>query len=372
MNYTVLSRGEGDVLERGFPMTTNAYVRAWVKVSSGFQYASNATKLSYSPRYVEQTTPSCLIYTESGVGGRIYLLCQGAPNPSDPNLGGIRYLSPSHAKLSTEWNCVEWQVDYGTPGSANGAMRLWWNDQLVIDGSNLLMVTSQAGHSYAVTQYLERGLGQIWWDDFAVGNTRQGCGGTVPVQPQAPAAPTSLVATSKSVSQVNLSWKDNSNNERAFEIERKVSATGTWGKIAEAGANVSTYSATGLSAGRTYWFRVRAVSADGLTSSYSNEVTATTTTAINGHVFTSKFMTGAQDRVGVEAEPNRIFFRLPIQGAYSLSVFDPSGRQVWRNSGNSDFGIAEWKHGGVIREGVYIALVKHGSKTVSSQFCIVK
>ncbi len=95
--------------------------------------------------------------------------------------------------------------------------------------------------------------------------------------PTAPAAPSDLVGSAASASQVNLFWRDNSNNETGFQIERKTGSLGTWSQIATVGTGTSSYQVTGLSAGTTYYFRVRATNTAG-NSGYSNEISQTTPT----------------------------------------------------------------------------------------------
>jgi hypothetical protein len=90
-----------------------------------------------------------------------------------------------------------------------------------------------------------------------------------------PTAPSNLTATAASSTQVNLVWKDNSSNETGFKIERKTGSNGTWAQIATVAANALSYSNTGLSAGTTYLYRVRATNTAG-DSAYSNEVSVTT------------------------------------------------------------------------------------------------
>ena len=90
-----------------------------------------------------------------------------------------------------------------------------------------------------------------------------------------PAAPTTLTATAASTSQVNLAWTDNAINETGYVIQRKTGPAGTWTQVATVGANVTSYASTGLSAATQYFFRVRAVNADG-NSSNSAEVGVTT------------------------------------------------------------------------------------------------
>jgi Bacterial Ig domain/Fibronectin type III domain len=89
-----------------------------------------------------------------------------------------------------------------------------------------------------------------------------------------PAAPTALAATVISRSQINLAWTDNSITETGFMIERSANGT-SWTQIATVGANVRTYSSTGLSANKTYYYRVRAYNAVGY-SPYSNTASAKT------------------------------------------------------------------------------------------------
>jgi hypothetical protein len=83
---------------------------------------------------------------------------------------------------------------------------------------------------------------------------------------------------SVSSSQINLNWTDQSNNETGFQIERKTGVGGTYSQIGTVGANVTTYSDTGLTAGTTFVYRVRSFNA-GWNSSYSNDVIATTPTS---------------------------------------------------------------------------------------------
>jgi len=91
-----------------------------------------------------------------------------------------------------------------------------------------------------------------------------------------PAAPSNLVATAVSSSQINLAWQDNSTNEVGFKIERKTGVGGTYAQIDSVTANVTSYSNTGLAASTTYFYRVRAYDTAAANSAYSNESNATT------------------------------------------------------------------------------------------------
>lgn len=100
--------------------------------------------------------------------------------------------------------------------------------------------------------------------------------GTANKQVQSINAPTNLTSTAVSTAQINLSWTDNSNNEEHFMVERKTGSGGTYSQIAQVGANVTTYSDTGLTPSTTYYYRARAHSSALGYSGYSNEASANT------------------------------------------------------------------------------------------------
>ena len=94
-----------------------------------------------------------------------------------------------------------------------------------------------------------------------------------------PGAPTLLVATAISATQINLSWTDNASTEAAFEIERSTAgAGGPFTLLATVSANTTSYSDIGLTQSTTYWYQVRAVNGGG-NSAYTNVANATTLSA---------------------------------------------------------------------------------------------
>jgi flagellar hook assembly protein FlgD len=91
-------------------------------------------------------------------------------------------------------------------------------------------------------------------------------------------APSNLVATGIDSSHINLSWTDNANDETGFSIERKTGSGGTYAEIATVGANVTTFSDSGLAYNSTYYYRLRAYNNPDKSnySKYSNETNVTT------------------------------------------------------------------------------------------------
>jgi hypothetical protein len=88
------------------------------------------------------------------------------------------------------------------------------------------------------------------------------------------AAPTALTATAVSQDQINLAWTDNSNNEDGFKIYRSTDGT-NYAAIKTVGINVRTYSNTGLTGNRKYYYKVYAYNTIG-NSSASNVASDTT------------------------------------------------------------------------------------------------
>ena len=79
----------------------------------------------------------------------------------------------------------------------------------------------------------------------------------------APAAPTNLIATAATGTQINLTWSDRSTNETGFKIERRI-ASSNYQQIAIVSAGTTAYADTNLSPGVAYTYRVRAYNSGGI------------------------------------------------------------------------------------------------------------
>ena len=91
--------------------------------------------------------------------------------------------------------------------------------------------------------------------------------------PPAPSAPSNLSGTAVSSTQIDLSWKDNSTNEKGFYLYRRT--TNSYARVAILEVNANSYNDTGLDPETGYWYKVRAYN-DGGESGSSNEVNITT------------------------------------------------------------------------------------------------
>ena len=96
---------------------------------------------------------------------------------------------------------------------------------------------------------------------------------TAPAPAPAPEAPANLTATATSSTSVRLDWSDVS-SETGYKIQRSLDGT-SWTQLATTGADVATYSDSGLVPSTSYQYRVIATNATG-DSAPSSPATATT------------------------------------------------------------------------------------------------
>lgn len=90
-----------------------------------------------------------------------------------------------------------------------------------------------------------------------------------------PDAPTELIAPALSRNTIQLRWKDNSNNETGFRVERAIDAVDVFQLFAELPPNARSYIDHTVAPGQTYRYRVQAQNALGA-SPYSRIRTTTT------------------------------------------------------------------------------------------------
>lgn len=89
------------------------------------------------------------------------------------------------------------------------------------------------------------------------------------------AAPSNLVATTVSESAISLTWKDNSDNETGFRLERSPDGSTGWTEIGTTDANVTSRQTSAPAAATRYYYRVHALG-DNAVSDYSNVASAMT------------------------------------------------------------------------------------------------
>lgn len=165
-------------ITRGFPATTDLYNRYYYR-TSGFTYNGVGTKHVYwkgDPGYPNFVSINWFSSRELGFAGQ------------NPNFNF--YPNMARKPLADNvWYCIEEHVKLNTPGSADGVLEVW------VDGTQTLgyynrtfrgTVPNGGGvdgnSSNMVFTYLEiykqLGDGLMYYDQFAAGNTRIGCGGS--------------------------------------------------------------------------------------------------------------------------------------------------------------------------------------------------
>lgn len=176
---------------------------------------------------------------------------------------GLTASAVSSCQVNMSWNASSGATSYnvkrsGTSGGpyttiATGVTSTSYND---------------TGRALSTAYYYVVSAVNLAWES---GNSTQASATTL----AAPAAPSGLNATAASPSQINLTWTDNSTTEAGFKIERSTDGA-SYTQITTVGANVSSYSNTGLAENTTYHYRIRANDSCGNNSGYSNADSATT------------------------------------------------------------------------------------------------
>jgi Leucine-rich repeat (LRR) protein len=92
-----------------------------------------------------------------------------------------------------------------------------------------------------------------------------------------PAEPSNVTAAGVSLTQIDVTWTDNSVDEDSFHIERSGDGVSNWQEVGSVGMDETSYSDTGLLCNRLFFYRVRAFRAgDAQYSLYSNVASGAT------------------------------------------------------------------------------------------------
>ncbi len=158
-----------------------------------------------------------------------------------------------------------------------------------------------------------------------------------------PIAPSGVQAAALDSSRVEVGWTDNSTNETAFRIERRMGLGGPWEQIAIAPADSTSTMDMGLSASTDYTYRVRATTGPE-DSAVSNESAVTTpagtgapnapsslgAAAVSGSEIVLGWLDNSSDEMGFEVERSD-------SGGASWSPLGTTGADIgtFRDSGLS-------------------------------------
>lgn len=165
----------------------------------------------------------------------------------------------------------------------------WLPSRFLADNASLgyyVMAQVSSGETVGKSFYTEKGsMGPGWgaesWMNLVDFNLYGDPATNLYGATSLPAAPGPLTATPVSQTQIDLAWVDNSSDETGFKLERSPNGVSGWAGIATLGANVTTYTNTGLTCDSPYYYRVRAFNAGGF-SPYSPVAPAVTSACTAG------------------------------------------------------------------------------------------
>jgi hypothetical protein len=232
------------------------------------------------------------------------------------------------------------------------SINLTWTDNSTNETGFVLMQSSTSGGIFNklitipanTTSYTDAGLnssatyyykiqatnagGNSVWSNEASAKTA-----TPPPPVTIPAAPSNLTAVASGCNAIKLAWLDNSTNETSFELRRATSSSGTYTTIATLAANTTTYTNTGLTKGKRYYYMVRATNSAG-NSAWSNKAntTATCTTSLkSGEILTDINLHE------IKLYPNPVnkgifYMEMPQETAFPVNIqlFSIAGQKVFQ------------------------------------------
>ncbi|HEU4752174.1 MAG TPA: fibronectin type III domain-containing protein, partial [Armatimonadota bacterium] len=257
-----LSWTDASINEEGFEVQRKAPGGTFTTVGSVGQ---NITTFS-DTGLAGNTTYTYRVRAYNSTGFSLYSDTAAATTLPDPPAapGPLTITVLSQTSIRVNWRDnsadeTEFRIERKAPGGGFGEVGQTGGNQTTFTDMGLT-----AGTTYTYRVRAKNSGGFSGYSAEASGTT----------SPAPPSAPSGLSASAVSFSQVDLSWTDGSNDENAFILERKTGA-GAFTVIATLGANVASYSDSGLSGGTAYVYRVKARNAGG-DSGYSNEAPVTT------------------------------------------------------------------------------------------------
>jgi formylglycine-generating enzyme required for sulfatase activity len=167
------------------------------------------------------------------------------------------------------------------------------------------------------------------------------------VYPLIPNAPKDVQGTEIHATSLTLNWKDLSDNEQGFKIEKKDNG-GVYTEIADVGANTTVYSVKALLPAVSYNFRIRAYNITG-NSDYTSEIsiltkrTFTISGVISGASGVTVTLSGDKSETQtVNADGGTYSFSVDENGSYTVIpakigyVFAPVSQSITNVTANKD------------------------------------
>ncbi|HEX2534409.1 MAG TPA: fibronectin type III domain-containing protein, partial [Chitinophagaceae bacterium] len=188
-----------------------------------------------------------------------------------------------------------------------------------------------------------------------------------------PAAPVAPAATAVSYKQINLTWTDNSNNETGFEVWRSTHPVDGFNTVALLSPNSTSFQDTTVAPNTTYYYRVRAINANGssafdsegagLDYQYYEVASMTALPSFNTltHVKTGRVATpvlGIQNRVNDFAVKYSGKLRITTGGTYTFYTASDEGSKLY-------IGAFDEASLVVNNDGLHTKVEKSGTRTLA-------
>ena len=194
---TLTTAGQcGGSLERTIPLTENLYRRAYFRMSG---LGPNTTASGLFETSVSAFTKMMRTVSDGLNRDWWAMGCCGrktfnfAAENVPPNQALALYTSITLA--DNRWYCLETHEQMNTPGVANGIVEGWVDGVRVLSKTDVMYRLADNTNQWRKAGiFRQLGIGNVWWDRYAVGDTRIGClGATSASDTNRPGPPQGLV-----------------------------------------------------------------------------------------------------------------------------------------------------------------------------------
>jgi Secretion system C-terminal sorting domain len=185
--------------------------------------------------------------------------------------------------------------------------------------------------------------------------------GTAFAESGKPNAPFSLSAVQSGGLKVNLKWRDDSNNETGFILERSVDNTTTFVELKKIDKNITTYIDSDVTAGKTYYYRIRATNSKGVSNNSnvaSVDVKAATTGVLNED-FLSIYPNPSHDNVSLDLSS------INTSKEVEVKIFDQSNNLKYSKRVNQKELNIDIKR---YNEGLYTVVISNEEIQIAKKF----
>lgn len=242
----------GGYWNRSFAASSTVWQRFWIYLGTDFVASEPYTKIT---KIGSDSWSDWLTFAYGNSTGLVM------HNQGWPTLAQSRVLGTSAVLPRGAWACIEVGRTVNTPGVANGTFILYQDGVLKanytdvgwrLSGDNTLP-------NYA-RLYRQYGSGTLRIDEYAVGDTRIGCGSAPPSDTTAPAQVTGLSVVSDTTNSISYTWTANTESDlQQYTVQGCTGAACTnFGTVGTRPAGQNNFTWTGLAANTLYRLRVAA------------------------------------------------------------------------------------------------------------------